>query len=378
MHRLITNTLACCALLLATSSCFAQTYTITTAAGGANPYYYLGTGDGGPATAAGLANPSYDVAVDSSGNVYVIAGTLIRKFMPGGIISTYAGGGGDLGESVQATQAALAPTALAIDSGGNLFIADTAFGFYRIRKVDTNGVITTIAGQGQCCDPGDGGPAFSAYIAIPYGLAADAAGNLYIAQSNAQYNLIRKITASDGSITTVAGGGAPGTPGDGGPAVKATLSRPSGIAVDAAGNLYIAEAGGNRVRKVAQDGTITTLAGTGSASSSGDGGQAINASVNTPWHVAVDAGGTVYIAELNGARIRAVSPSGVITTIAGTGVAGSTGDNGAATAATLDHPSGIAWAATGAVYFAQNGFGIARTRVLMPTLAPPMANGAVQ
>jgi uncharacterized protein (TIGR03437 family) len=371
MYKLLANALTYCAFLFTAGSCLAQTYTIATAAGGANPYYYAGTGDGGPATSAGLANPAYDVATDGAGNVYVIAGKLIRKFTPGGTISTYAGGGGDLGESVPATQAALEPTAIVTDSSGNLLIADTAFGFYRIRKVDKSGVITTIAGEGQCCDPGDGGPAFSAYIAIPYGLAVDAVGNLYVAQSNAQHNLIRKIAASNGSITTVAGGGAPGTLGDGGSATKASLSRPTGIAVDSAGNLYIAEAGANRVRKVAPDGTIITLAGTGSASSSGDGDQATKAAINTPWHVAVDAGGTVYIAEMNGARIRAVSALGVITTIAGAGTVGSGGDNGPATAATIDHPSGIAWAATGEIYFTQNGSGIARTRVLTPLLPPP-------
>jgi sugar lactone lactonase YvrE len=271
--------------------CPAQTYTIQTFAGGVNADFYSGTGDGGPANQAGLANPVYDVDVDSAGNVYIVAGTLIRKVAAvGNTISTFAGGGAELGEYVSATQAALAPTAIALDSNGNLYIADTAYGNSRIRKIDATGVITTVAGGAPCCALGDGGPATSAYIGVPYGVAVDAAGNIYIAQADSQNSRIRKV-APGGDITTVAGGGT--AAGDGGQATAASLARPTGVAVDAAGNLYIAEANGNRVRKVSGAGIITTVAGNGSSASSGDGGQAAQAGLNSPWHVAVDPMGSL-------------------------------------------------------------------------------------
>src|ERR1035441_3257572 len=152
--------------LLAPALCRAQGYTITTAAGGGNPYYFAGTGDGGQATSAGLGNPSYDVAVDGSGNLYVVAGSLVRKVTTGGIISTVAGGGSSVGDGVPATQAELSPTAIAVDTAGNLFLADFTFGTSRIRKVDPKGIITTVAGGAQCCALGDGGSALSAYLSI--------------------------------------------------------------------------------------------------------------------------------------------------------------------------------------------------------------------
>src|SRR5436305_1203980 len=217
------------AAVLLPATCKAQGYTISILAGGADPHFTDGGGDGGPATGAALGHPCYDVAVDGAGNLYIAAGALIRKLSPSGIISTVAGGGLSVGDGVQATRAELAPVALAADAAGNLYIADTAVGNSRIRKVDTKGIITTVAGGAQCCDLGDGGPAINAYLSIPYGLAVDAAGNLYIAQVNRQNNLIRKVSAN-GIVTTVAGGGA--AVGDGGPASGASLARPVGVAVD--------------------------------------------------------------------------------------------------------------------------------------------------
>src|ERR1039458_7667908 len=214
------------ATLLAPALCLAQRYAITTAAGGGNPYYFAGTGDGGNATSAGLGNPCYDAAVDGAGNLYIIAGSLVRKVTAGGIISTVAGGGTSVGDSVPATQAELSPTAIAVDTAGNLFIGDSVFGISRIRKVDAKGIITTVAGGAQCCALGDGGSALSAYLSIPWGLAVDASGNLYIDRKSTRLNnLIRKVS-SNGTITTVAGGGA--ASGDGGSANSASLAHPPG------------------------------------------------------------------------------------------------------------------------------------------------------
>ena len=157
-----------------------------------------------------------------------------------------------------------------------------------------------MVGGAYCCALEDGGPATAAYLAIPYGLAVDTAGNLYIAQANGGGgNLVRKVSAN-GVITTVAGGGT--ASGDGGPATSARLARPLGVAVDTAGNLFITEANGNRVRKISKSGTITTIAG-----------------IDNPWHVAVDASGNLYVTQSSGATVRSVTPDGTVTAIAGTG-----------------------------------------------------------
>jgi uncharacterized protein (TIGR03437 family) len=339
-------------------------------AGGANPYYYSGSGDGGPATSAALGNPTYDATVDGAGNLYIVAGRLIRKVTPDGKIATVAGGGTSVGDYVPATQAELFPLAIVADSAGDLFIADTAFGNSRIRMVDTKGIITTIAGGAPCCNLGDGGPATNAYLSLPYGLALDASGSLYVAQVNSQNNLIRKI--SGGTITTFAGGGQ--SPGDGGPATGASLSRPLGVAVDNAGNVYIAEANGNRVRKVS-GGVIATVAGNGSTNSAGDGGPAIQAGINSPWHVAVDAAGDLFISQINDARVRLVTPGGNITTMAGTGTDGSSGDGGPGSSAMLDRPAGIALGNCSQVYVVDSSATIATVRVLNPV--PFIVSGGV-
>jgi uncharacterized protein (TIGR03437 family) len=334
--------------------CQANGYTMSAAAGGANPYYYSGTGDGGPATAAALGKPTYDVASDTAGNVYIATGSLIRKVTPDGKIATFAGGGSEVGDFVPATQAALAPTAVVADSSGNLFIADTAYGIYRIRMVDTKGVITTFAGGAPCCDLGDGRSATGAYIGIPYGLAIDAAGALYIAQADSQYNLVRKVAG--GQIQTVAGGGQ--FSGDGGNATAASLARPLGVAVDAKGNLYIAEANANRVRQVSASGVITTFAGTGAATTSGDGGLAASAGVNAPYDVTVDASGDVFFTQMADRRVRMVNPSGTITTIAGSASTG-----------TLERPTGIALGNCSQTYVADSSSTAPTVRVLNPVPA---------
>ena len=309
--------------------------------------------DNGPATAAWLRSPG-GVAVDSAGNLF-IADTdnhRIRKVDSAGVISTVAGTGvfGDSGDGGPAVNAQLdAPGGVAVDSADNLFIADTDN--HRIRKVDSAGVISTVAGTGRFGFSEDGGPAVNAELWSPSGVAVDGAGNLFIAESF--YNRIRKVDSA-GVISTVAGTGKlfGGFSGDGGPAVNAELSSPSGVAVDGAGNLFIAELGNNRIRKVDSAGVISTVAGTGVFGDSGDGGPAVNAELLDPRGVAVDSAGNLFIAESFNNRIRKVDSAGVITTVAGTGERGDGGNGGPATAAQLRNPSGVAVDSAGNLFIA--------------------------
>jgi sugar lactone lactonase YvrE len=240
---------------------------------------------------------------------------------------------------------------VAVDAAGNLYIADT--GNFRVRKVSAaTGVITTVAGNGTEGYSGDGGAATSAEVSLLGGLAVDAAGNLYIADEG--NSCIREVMASTGVITTVAGNGTPGYSGDGGPAVSAALSYPSGVAVDGAGNLFIADTGNNRVREVsASNGVITTVAGNGIADFSGDGGNATSAALYGPQGVAVDSTGNLFIADTFNSRIRKVSASTeVITTVAGNGTFGYSGDGGPAPLAALYNPQGVAVDAAGNLFIA--------------------------
>jgi uncharacterized protein (TIGR03437 family) len=321
---------------------------ITTVAGNGQSGY---SGDGGPATAAGLNDPT-GVEVDAAGNLYIADGrnSRVRKVTPAGTITTLAGNGQYRygGDGGPATAAGLnGPTGVAVDAAGNLYIADAVNN--RIRKVTPSGTITTVAGNGQEGYAGDGGPATAASLWLPEGVAVDAAGNLYIADSN--NSRIRKVTPA-GTITTVAGNGQWGYSGDGGPATPAMLGDPGGVAVDAAGNLYIADTGNSRIRKVTPGGTITTVAGGGSGL--GDGGPATGASLR-PEGVAVDAAGDLYIADTRNNRIRKVTPSGTITTVAGNGGWSYSGDGGPATAAMLGGPGGVAVDAAGNLYIADTG-----------------------
>ena len=308
------------------------------------------SGDGGPATSASLYYPA-GVAVDAAGNLYIADqyNHRIRKVSPSGIISTVAGiypGGGFSGDGGPATSASLSlPTGVAVDAAGNLYIAD--LGNSRVRKVNTSGIITTAAGGGT---GGDGGPATSALL-WPAGVAVDAAGNLYIADQ--YHNRIRKVSPS-GIISTVAGNGTPGFSGDGGPATSASFSA-GGVAMDAAGNLYIADGGNNRIRRVDASGIITTVAGNGLYKFGGDGGPATTASLSNPCGVALDAAGNLYIADSGNKRIRKVSPSGIISTVAGNGTRGFSGDGGPATSASLYYPTGVAVDAAGNLYIADRG-----------------------
>ncbi len=309
------------------------------------------SGDGGAATAAQLNHP-LGVAVDAAGNLYIadLVNHRIRKVDTStGIISTVAGTGtaGYSGDGAAAAEAQLShPWDVTADGSGNLYIADALN--HRIRKVDTAGVITTIAGTGAQSYGGDGGAATSAQINYPHGVAADSSGNLYIAEGNR----IRKVDASTGNITTVAGTGTQGYSGDGGAATAAQINGATGVAADGSGNLYIADYNNQRIRKVdASTGIISTVAGIGAFGYSGDGAAATAAQLFHPWDVTVDGAGNLYITDSYNGRIRKVDAStGNISTVAGTG--GSIGDGGAATAAQLNSPQGLALDGAGNLYIA--------------------------
>jgi sugar lactone lactonase YvrE len=319
----------------------------TVAGGGVGGF----TGDGGQATSAKLNRP-LGVALDRAGNLFIAdyENERVRKVMTGGIINTVAGGGTHgLGDGGPATAAWLHnPAGVAVDAAGNLFIAETWSS--RVRKVTADGVITTVAGNGVEASSGDGGPATSAGLDFPEGVATDGAGNLFIAEFDS--SRIRKVT-TDGIIHTVAGGGTTGL-GDGGPAASAQLKNPEGIAVDLEGNLIIPDTGNNRVRKVTPDGMINTIAGNGTPGFAGDGGRAIDAQLNGPCGVAVDGAGNLYIADTRNERVRRVTTSGIINTVAGDGTNGFAGDGGPATSAQLDLPIGVAVDGAGDLFIADS------------------------
>jgi sugar lactone lactonase YvrE len=308
-------------------------------------------GDGGLAITACLRFPT-GVAVSGAGNLLVVdtLNRRIRKVDTAGIITTVAGNGttGFCGDGGPATDACMpGPLGVAANSMGDLFITDPQ----RIRKVDAAGTITTVAGTAVAGFSGDGGPATAARLFNPYGITADGAGNLFIAdQSNRR---IRKVDTA-GTITTVAGTGVGGFSGDGGPATAARLFNPIDVAVDGAGNLFIADRSNHRIRKVDTSGIITTVAGTGVGGFSGDGGPATAAQLLNPFSVAVDSVGNLFIADIGNLRIRKVDSTGIITTVAGTGVAGFSGDGGPATAARLWNPVGVAVDGTGNFFIADS------------------------
>jgi sugar lactone lactonase YvrE len=287
------------------------------------------SGDGGPATSAQLNNP-HGAAIDSAGNLYIAdsGNQRIRKVSSSGIISTVAGNGtsGFGGDGGLATSALLnSPHGVAIDSAGNFFIADS--GNQRIRKVSSSGIISTVAGNGTPGFGGDGGLATSAQLAGPYGVAIDSTGNLFV--TDPYSGRIRKV-AFFGIISTVAGNGNRGFSGDGGPATSAQLNNPHGVAIDSTGNLFIADTSNSRIRKVAASGIISTVAGNGISGFSGDGGQATSALLYYPYGVAIDSAGNLFIADTSNSRIRKVASSGIISTVAGNGNRESSGDGGLA------------------------------------------------
>ncbi|MCD6011184.1 MAG: hypothetical protein K0Q79_1046 [Flavipsychrobacter sp.] len=266
------------------------------------------------------------------------------------------GTGGYTGDGGLAKHARLnSPTGVAYDGIGNIYIADRANNV--VRKVAVTGIITTFAGKDTAGYSGDLGPATAAKLNKPYSVAADVYGNVYI--SDEGNNVIRKVNAG-GTISTYAGTGMAGYSGDMGPATAAMLNGPQGIATDTLGNLYIADADNHAVRKVWLGGTIETIAGNGTIGYSGDGGSAVNAKLYSPVAVAVDPLGQVYIADYFNNAVRKINGSGIITTFAGTGPAGYSGDGGAANAAKLRNPAGVAVFGFGPVYIADQGNNVIR------------------
>jgi sugar lactone lactonase YvrE len=303
------------------------------------------TGDNGPATNAQLSGPA-GVAVDSAGNVYIAdSGNNVIREVSNGIITTVAGNGSYTfgGDNGPATSAGLnGPYGVAVDNDGNLYIADTFHN--RVREV-VNGVINTIAGNGTQSFGGDNGPAINAELYLPQAVAVDSAGNVYIADT--YNNRIREV--SNKIINTIAGTGTQPWNGDSIPAITANLNLPSGVAVDGMGHVYIADAYNRRIREVTA-GNISTVAGNGMYGFSGDNGPALDAEFGVAWAVAVDSAGTLYVADFINDRIRKVE-SGTITTVVGTATPGFSGDNGPPISAELNLPGGVAVDSTG-VYIA--------------------------
>jgi uncharacterized protein (TIGR03437 family) len=312
---------------------------ITTIAGTGTPGF---GGDGSSATGAQMNFPT-GIAVDGSGNLYVADSLNLRvRKIAGGNMSTVAGNGvlnygGDNGSALKAQMNT--PQGAAVDNAGNIYVADTLN--HEVRKVDTKGNITAVIGNGTA---GSG----SNQLSGPQGVAVDASGNVYVADT--QNARILKVTPG-GSASTYAGNGSPGYGGDNGAATSAQIYTPTGVAVDAKGNLYIADYQNHRVRKVAPDGTISTVAGTGNQGYAGDNGPATSALLNYPAGVAVDPGGNLYIADWGNYVIRKVSSGGTIVTIAGNHRPGFSGDGGPALQAQIDSPTDVAVDASSNVYF---------------------------
>jgi len=365
-NRTVRICVAAWAILLPALGC-AQTYTISLFAGTAPVPPALPTegfaGDGGQALSAQLAGPT-GIWVDSSHNIYIVDkdNDRIRKVASNGVISTVAGSStADVyaGDGGKATSASLnRPNGIAFDTAGNIYIADT--GNHVVRKVNTSGIISTVAGNNSSAYSGDGGPAIDASLSEPSGLAFDGAGNLYIADTN--NNCIRIVTP-DQNIHTFAGQCSYALfQGDGGPATQAKLNKPYSVAVDPYGSVYISDTQNERLRKVTPDGIINTIAGSGTPGAlgfAGDNGPALQAEFSSPSGLALDASGSIYIADKGNFRIRKILPSGIVVTVAGNGTPGYSG-NAAATSAEMYFPQGVFADSSGDVYIADTQNDIVR------------------
>ncbi|HWF07133.1 MAG TPA: NHL repeat-containing protein [Bryobacteraceae bacterium] len=332
-------------------------------------------GDGGLATAAKLNGPA-GIAVDLTGAVFIADqnGNRLRRIDPRtNIISTIAGTsqvglGGDGGPA--ASGSLYAPQDLAFNNNAQtLLIADSAN--FRVRAI-ANGMLTTIAGNGNFRYAGDGGAGITAQLPSPDGLALDTAGNVNICDSYA--NRVRTANIY-GLIQLTAGTNTPGFAGDGGSAISAKLVDCSGIAADSAGNLYVADTHNRRIRKISTSGIITTVAGNGVNDYAGDGGSALNAALSNPLGVAIDGSGNLYIADTGNDRIRKVAPAGLIISIAGNGTNGYAGDGGPASAAELNAPSRIAVDTEGSIYFSDTGNNVVRRISTGGTITTVAGNG---
>ncbi len=304
--------------------------------------------------------PPHHLAVDPTGYIYVteMENNRISKIkIPTGEQSvvageiTAAGFAGDRGPAIQASL--MNPHSIALDARGNLYVADTMN--HRIRKVEAaTGIITTVAGTGAIGFSGDGGPATKAGLSFPAGIAVGLDGTVYVADSGNK--VVRKIDP-DQTIETVAGRpGRSGLEGEGGPATKATLTLPVGLALDREGNLYIADSGSSLIRKVSPSGIINTIAGNGHCCFSGDGLQATNAAFTPPYGITIGPEGNLYVADRDNHRIRRVDvQTGVVTTVVGKGMPGFEGDGGSAQEALLSNPMGVAVGRDGVLFIADYG-----------------------
>lgn len=384
--------------------------TISTVAGNGLPYLGYG-GDGGPAVLSVLGRATGSgtlsvsgfytlrgwvpgVAADRRGNVFIADANnqRVRKVDAAGIITTFAGNGiaGYAGDGGPATAAQLQqPVGMSFDGIGNMYVAE--YGTHHVRKIDTLGIITTVAGGGSG-GLGDGGPATAAVISAA-GLCVDSIGNIFIVDIDSQR--IRKVNASTGIISTVAGNGFAGFSGDGGAATLAQLNYPVGVAVDKRGNLYISDHVNARIRKVDTAGIISTIAGSGMyadylETNLGDYGPATSATIAYPMGITTDRYGNVIFADhgigpTNASdsfrsrytRVREIDQHGYIHTVAGNGIQGYAGDGGSATAAEFQNPWGVAMDTAGALYIADNSNYAVRKACCLPnpTDHPPSFTG---
>ncbi len=309
------------------------------------------SGDGGVSTAGVLHNPQ-DVKLDALGNVYIMDYTnfRIRKINTAGNIITVAGNGviGNTGDGSISTSASMWPTGIAIDRNNLLYIADGHSGV--IRKVNSSGIISRVAGIGAFGNAGNGGPATLASVGLVQGIAFDTANNLYVA--DAMYHVIRKISAS-GIITRFAGTDTAGYTGDGGSATTARIDSPFAIVADREGNVYFSDMMYHVVRMVNTAGVISTYAGTGTAGNTGDGGMAVSAQLNRPAGLAVDTAGNLFIADADNNVIRKIEKAtGIISRVVGNGTPGFGGDLGYVNGCNLHTPFGVAVATNGDIYIA--------------------------
>ena len=346
--------IAAAVLSLSTGLAGAQPYLISTYAGG------LAAPTSAAATSYAFENPN-GVATDAFGNTYFTTGyNCVFRLDANRKLSRVAGNcrTGYLGDSGNALNAELNnPQGIALDALGNLYIADQ--GNQVIRKVTPSGIITTFAGNGTAGYSGDNGQATGAELNSPQGVVVDPAGNVYIADSG--NHRIRMVNTS-GIITTIAGSSSPGTGGDGGAATAATFTDPTNLALDSKGDLYITDTGASVVRMINTSGTISHIAGTGSATYNGDGQPAVSAALSVPQGLALDAAGNLYIADTGNHSVRVIAVGGDIATYAGNYQRfGDTGDGGPATAAELFSPTGVATDYAGNLYIADQSEGVVRT-----------------
>jgi uncharacterized protein (TIGR03437 family) len=355
----------------------------------AGNYFCVHSGDGGPALNAALGYPT-GVAYDSQGNLYIVEADRISRVSPQGIINTIAGGGSDYtSDGIPALQAAIIPFfGIAIDSTGAIFFSESSQNANRVRKITPAGIITTVAGVGPAGFSGDGGPAAAASLNDPIGLAIDGAGNLYIADfdnssvrkvtpagiistvlSNtlavglavdnndvlylSGVGLVSKLTPSGASSPVLVGGtpGVAGFSGDGGPALGAQFSLLSNVVADNLGNLFVADGSNDRVRKIAANGIVTTVAGNGQYLYTGEGVPAATSPVPYGGNLAIDKSGNIYFSDIVTNRVRKVA-GGVINTVAGNGILGFSGDGGPAIQAALGQPRNLTFDAAGNLYIA--------------------------